>query len=403
MKKVILMLLLFVSTGSIVAQENNKNNEIDSLVEAALLRKGYKPSKTQFMIRGYGHAGIESVKTNGETASSFNGGTFAPIFLFKHSDRLMFETELEFQISGGSLDVGFEYADIIYVLNKNMTIRAGKFLLPFGTFMERLHPSWINRFTTKPLGFGHDGITPGSGVGVELRGAFNIGSSILNYSIYNTNGPGLKTPDGEEPIEAGMLTFDNLKDNNNSRAFGGRIGILPFADSSTEIGASYYTTAKVGDSGSIYENLWANLYAFDFSFVKQIPSLSGIVDVKAQYNNSKVDNIIYEIEEEPGIFEDLDFDNESKSYYMQISYRPSMSQNNFINKLEFVGRYSKLETPVGAGFQTNKKEYSIGLNYWISWRSLIKFNYQNITGTGGHDIIGRFKQEGVYFHWAIGF
>ncbi len=107
------MLLLFVSTGSIVAQENNKNNEIDSLVEAALLRKGYKPSKTQFMIRGYGHAGIESVKTNGETASSFNGGTFAPIFLFKHSDRLMFETELEFQISGGSLDVGFEYADII--------------------------------------------------------------------------------------------------------------------------------------------------------------------------------------------------------------------------------------------------------------------------------------------------
>ncbi|MDG2431129.1 hypothetical protein [Flavobacterium sp.] len=404
MKKIILiLLLLFISTASIFAQDYIKSNELDSLVEVALLKKGYKPSKTQFMIRGYGHTGLESVKTNGEKASTYNGGTFAPIFLFKHSDKLMFESELEFQITGGSLDVGLEYADVMYVLNKYMTVRAGKFLLPFGTFMERLHPAWINKMSTKPLGFGHDGIAPSTGVGVELRGAFNIGSSTLNYAVYNTNGPGLKTPTGEEPLEAGMLTFENLKDNNNSRAFGGRIGFLPFDDSSTEIGASYYTTSKVGDRGSIYENLGANLYAFDFSFVKQLPVIIGIIDVKAQYNNSTVDNMTYRVEETPGVVENLTFNNNSYSYYAQLSYRPTMLENSFFSKLELVNRISKLKTPIGSGWQTEKKEYSIGLNYWISWRSLIKLNYQTITGTGGHDVIGDYNQNGLYLHWAIGF
>lgn len=403
MKKTLLILSLFSLIGNVMAQEKKLLSKIDSIVKEKFAKNGYKDSKTQFMIRGYGHTGLESVKTNGETESSFNGGSFSPIFLFKHSDKLMFETELEFEINGGSLDIGFEYADIMYVLNDYMTVRAGKFLLPFGTFMERLHPSWVNRMPTKPLGFGHDGIAPGSGVGVELRGAFNIGSSTLNYSFYNTNGPGIKTPEGVEPDEAGLLSFENLRDNNNSRAFGGRIGILPFADASTEVGASFYTTSKVGDRGSIYENLGADLYAFDFSFVKQISGLGGTVDVKSQYNNSKVDNMVYEIEEEPGVFEEFDFDNDSYSFYTQLSYRPTMSENNFIKKLEFVGRYSKLKTPEGAGWESNKEEYSFGLNYWISWRSLIKLNYQNINGKGGHDTVGGFSQNGVYLHWAIGF
>ena len=363
----------------------------------------FKSSKTQFMIRGYGHMGYESIKTNGKTKSTYNGGTFAPIFLFKHSDRLMFETELEFTINEGSLDIGFEYADIMYVLNDYMTIRGGKFLLPFGTFMERLHPSWVNRMPTKPLGFGHDGIAPGSGVGVELGGAFRVGTSTVNYSVYNTNGPGLKTPNSVEPIESGMLAFNNLRDNNNSRAFGGRIGILPFANNSTEFGLSFYSTDKVGNTDSPYENLGANLYAIDFSFVKQLPSLGGIVDIKSQYNKSKVDNMVYTIEETPGVFEDLNFNNESHSFYAQLSYRPTMSSNNFISKLELVNRYSELKTPESSGWGTNKKEYSVGLNYWISWRSLIKLNYQNITGKGGHDVIGDFNESGVYLHWAIGF
>ena len=243
-------MLLFFLAGNVIAQDTKQSTEIDSLVEAALLRKGFKPSKTQFMIRGYGHTGFTSTETNGESESTFDGGTFAPIFLFNHNDKLMFETELEFTLSHGDLDVGFEYADIMYVVNDYMTVRAGKFLLPFGTFMERLHPSWINRFTSKPLGFGHDGIAPSSGVGVELRGAFYLGNTKWNYSTYLTNGPTIK--DGsDEPEEAGMLSFENLLDNNTSKAFGGRIGVFPFTDSSTELGYSMYTTNGTGEKDSL--------------------------------------------------------------------------------------------------------------------------------------------------------
>jgi hypothetical protein len=386
MKKIILFSFLGLLFFNVKAQQND-----------------FKPSESQFMIRGYGNVGFDYNDANGDETSSFSGGNFVPIFLFKATDRLMFESEVDFNLSGDEIEIDVEYADIIYVLNDYMNVRAGKFLLPFGTFMERLHPSWINRMPTRPLGFGHDGIAPISGVGVELRGAFRIGAATMNYSVYGTNGPRLKTPGGEEPEESGMLMFSNLKDNNNSRAYGTRIGFLPFSDSSTEIGFSYYTSNKVGTKGSVYENIGANLYAIDFSYVKQLPAIGGTVDVKAQYNKSKIDNTTYNVEEEPGEFEDLIFNNESKSYYGQLSYRPTMSETNFIKNLEFVGRYSKLETPEGSGFQTDQEEFSMGLNYWLNWHSVLKLNYQNISGTGGHDGGGEIDQNGLFVQWALGF
>ncbi|HHC79758.1 MAG TPA: hypothetical protein ENK46_07740 [Flavobacteriia bacterium] len=399
MKKILLILSLLFLVENIMAQEKELLSKIDSIVKVELAKKSYKDSKTQFMIRGYGHTGFASVDTNGETESSFDGGTFAPIFLFKHSDRFMFESELEFSLSDGALEVGFEYADVMYVLNKYMTVRAGKFLLPFGTFMERLHPSWINRFTSKPLGFGHDGIAPSSDVGLELRGAFYLGNTKWNYSTYVTNGPTIK--DGSiEPDEAGMLAFENLIDNNNNKAFGGRIGFLPFADSSTEIGYSIFSANGTGDKDSQYENIGAFLYALDIAFVKQVNGLSGVVDFKGQYNHSKVDNATYFDAEEN---ETYTFDNVSDSFYVQLSYRPTMSGNNFVKNLEFVSRYSEYNTPEGAKWESNSSQYSFGLNYWISWRSLIKVSYETSDIEGGHGASGVSNIDSFAIHWAIGF
>lgn len=395
MKKILLTISLCFLAGNIMAQD--KQSEIDSLVDVALAKKGFKPSKTQFMIRGYGHTGVDNVTTNGEKESSYVGSAFAPIFLFKHSDKLIFEAELEFALENNALEIGLEYANVMYVANDYLTIRAGKFLLPFGTFMERLHPSWINRLPTKPLGFGHDGIAPSSGIGVELRGAVNLGGPRINYSIYSTNGPRLK--DGSiEAAEAGMLLFSNFEDNNNSKAFGGRIGLLPFSDSSTEIGFSTYSTNGAGVRGSVYEDVGAFLYALDFSFIKQISAIGGMVDVKSQYNNSKIDNATYF---DPADGDTYTFNNKSNSFYTQLSYRPTMSDSDFIKKLEFVGRYSSFNAPVGAEWAGEAEQYAFGLNYWLSWRSLIKVAYQTTDTIGGHD--GDANTKGFFIHWAIGF
>ena len=82
----------------------------------------FEPSKTQFMLRGYGHTGFEYMDSGDETESTFLGSAFAPIFLYKHSDRLMFEAELEFVLEGNELETGLEYADVMYVLNKNLSL-----------------------------------------------------------------------------------------------------------------------------------------------------------------------------------------------------------------------------------------------------------------------------------------
>jgi len=397
MKKIIVLISVIMFGFQIQAQTYNFETDSTSISDP------YKPSKSQFMIRGYGHLGLNSINKDGDKESSYQGSVFAPIFLFKHSDRLMFEAELEFVLDGNELETGLEYANVMYVLHKNITIRAGKFLLPFGTFGERLHPSWINRLPTGPLGFGHDGISPSSGVGVELRGAFEIGKSKLNYAIYSTNGPRLK--DGsEEPEEAGMLKFQNFEDNNLSKTFGGRLGFLPFADSSTEIGVSTYSTNGTGQQDSVYEDVGAFLYALDFSFVKQITGLNGIIDVKSQYNNSSVDNAIYtKIDEDTGLEEDYTFDNKSNSFYAQLSYRPTMADSDFVKKLEIVGRYSSFNTPEAAEWEEQSTQYAFGLNYWLSWRSLIKLSYQTTDSVGGHGSTGKTTKNALYIHWAIGF
>ncbi|WP_445750063.1 hypothetical protein [Polaribacter sp.] len=304
-------------------------------------------------------------------------------------------------LGGNELEVGLEYADVMYVLNENMTVRAGKFLLPFGTFMERLHPAWINKLPTKPLGFGHDGIAPSSGVGVELRGAFNLGGSTLNYSAYTTNGARLK--DGSvEPEEAGMLLFQNYTDNNTSKAFGGRLGLLPFADSSTEIGVSAYSTNGVGDTDSVYENVGAFLYAIDFAFTKQIPTLGGFIDIKGQYNNSDISDATYTELDQNNVLQSYTFDNKSNSFYTQLSYRPTMASSDFLKKLELVVRYSDLNTPEAAKWEEQSKQYAFGLNYWLTWRSVIKIAYQTTDTVGGHGG-GNGTTNGFYMHWAIGF
>lgn len=397
MKKLI-VLLLVIGFVHITNGQTYNNFETDSIAAS----QPYKPSKTQFMIRGYGHTGLNFMSDGDEKESSFVGSAFAPIFLFKHSDKLMFEAELEFVLDNNELEVGLEYADVMYVLNKNMTVRAGKFLLPFGTFMERLHPAWINRLPTRPLGFGHDGIAPSSGIGVELRGAFDLGGPTLNYSAYSTNGPRLK--DGSiEPEEAGMLSFQNYEDNNTSKAFGGRLGLLPFSDSSTELGISAYSTNGAGAKDSAYEDIGAFLYAIDFAFIKQVPAISGFVDVKAQYNNSNVDTATFIEMHEDGDEEEYSFDNQSNSFYGQLSYRPTMAESDFMKKLEFVGRYSNFNAPEGAEWEEKSIQYAFGLNYWLTWRSLIKISYQTTETEGGHGGEGTTTTNGFFLHWAIGF
>ncbi|MCB9326437.1 MAG: hypothetical protein H6571_22050 [Lewinellaceae bacterium] len=395
-----LVSLVFGFTANVQAQEIDTIGQIQALSQKI---DSYRPGTSGFLLRGYAHSGLQVT----EEKFSFVGGSFNPLFIYKQSDKLLFESELELELVGGEVEFGVEYANMSYILNKSLTVRAGKFLVPFGIFVPNLHPAWINKFPGGPLGAGHDGIIPTNDIGIELRGGSYLGNLKLNYSIYAVNGSQLN--DGvEEPEEAGVLHHAIFPDNNKGKTIGGRLGIFPMSNSSLELGFSGMY-GKVGAAGTKLEDVNALHFAFDMSYVTMISSLSSVLDFKAQYSSVKVDDAEYPDHENPGEF--ITFDNSSSTWFAQLSLRPALVDNNFIRNIEFAGRYSTLITPEGSEWEVDQTQLDLGINYWFDWRTVLKFSYR-ISGSAeaAHDepdvpdVHGEEVTGNVFFiHWAIGF
>ncbi len=357
--------------GAIQVFSQQYNEElIDSLIKAKAQADIAKSSK--FMLTGYASAGIQFTKDE----SSF-GANFSPIFLWKPDKRVLVEAELETELEGEETKISLEYIDASIFLNKYMTLRAGKFLSPFGIFQDRLHPSWINKLPSVPLGFNHDvgPIGPTTEIGVDLRGNdIPLGVAKFNYSLYVSNGPFLNAD--ANPDDPGMLMYGSAEDNNKDKAFGGRLGLLPFSNSSVEIGGSFQT-GKVGEKETDYEKVRANQYALDFTYVNQLEFLKGNLDVKAQWNWVNVDKANYPDKSDTTGNTFYTYDNKRSAKFVQAAYRPNMSKSKFLKKTELVFRFSGLTPPEGIMDAEKIKQYTYGINYWYSWRTALKFAYQS--------------------------
>ena len=191
-----------------------------------------------FLVSGYGSAGYDASFLDGATPNQFSA-SLSPVLLFQIRDRFLFESELEFEIEEGVTATSLEYAEVLYALSNNVTVGAGKFLLPFNVFSERLHPTWINKMTGPPAIYGGHHGTPGpadpllpllSDFGVQVRSAFDLGSWWYGTAVaYVTQGPQLME---EEPDTAAdghaipELAFgSSVEDNNEQKLVGARVGL----------------------------------------------------------------------------------------------------------------------------------------------------------------------------------
>ena len=271
-----LVLIFLIVWGSAVAQENQEQRLQTLENEVAALKAAQEGTPAHdFHMTGYANVQYSAPEEGKSTFTTL----FAPIFLYKVSERLLFEGELEFQLVEGETDVAFEYSQIDYMFADNAVLVTGKMLLPLGTFGERGHPSWINKLPMSPLIYGgHHGSPVGlipvmSDFGVQLRGGFPSNGMRWNYAAYIVNGPrisdagtsdtsaessegghaDLLSPnfsaageaDGGNGHSGASRTVDyspSADDDNNDKAFGFRFGAIPIAG--IEIGLSYYT-AKV--------------------------------------------------------------------------------------------------------------------------------------------------------------
>jgi hypothetical protein len=159
-----------------------------------------------FLLAGYGTGGYDRM-LGGGSANDFSA-TISVIPLYSTGD-FLFESELEFELEEVATETDLEYAQLDYEGLDNVQFVVGKFLLPFGIFGERLHPTWINKLPVMTSLFGpdHEGVPYSSlfpvlsDIGAMARWSAPVGDGgwYLNASAYVTQGPTLaETAPAEE-------------------------------------------------------------------------------------------------------------------------------------------------------------------------------------------------------------
>jgi len=185
-----------------------------------------------FHFAGFADAGYAD-RSGGDDA--FDLASFNPIFHYQYQDRVLLEAEFETVIDAdGETTLDMEYSSVDVVLNDYAVLIAGKFLSPIGNFQQNIHPSWINKLPSEPVGFGHDGAAPLTDLGVQLRGGFTFARDRLwTYAVYVANGPELEAEEGRlVAVEADGFA----RDADRSKVFGGRVSLIPITG--LEIGLS---------------------------------------------------------------------------------------------------------------------------------------------------------------------
>lgn len=319
---------------------------------------------TKFLLAGWAEGMFEA--RNGRT-STFSA-SFNPIFLWELTPKLLFESRLEIEPSGGGTNVNLVYAQLTYLLNDYVTLGVGEFFSPSNVFVERFEAQWINKLPDRPLAIYH-GILPNISVGAEIRGGFPIGPTRANYAFYISNGPSLNSSD---PTTAGTLDFNSYTDNNDDKAFGGRVGFLPIPG--VEVGYGF-ETSKPGFQGTTFADVRALVQSVDLDITRDSYLLKGRINLFAQYAWSEVDHAVYDPDGTIG-FGPLPLTAKRDGGYAQLAYRPTKMDMDFLKNLEMILRWDHLSrAPSGLGVPEEDR-WTLGLDYWVSPSTVFKLAYE---------------------------
>jgi hypothetical protein len=327
------------------------------------------PSATHnFFVAGDGE--VQFGKVDG-SHSAFALADFAPIFLFRAHDNILFEAGFDITLqntstptapgrshdSGAETAVELTFATLDYAFSDYSTFVGGLMLLPLGTYSER-GAGWLNKIPDDPLA---RDLVPGSGVGVQFRGAIPIGTSgqSLTYAVYAANGP--SSNDGSANHDqldlggnVGIRGDGSLGNLHGSPSAGGRIGWFkawkPHYD--LELGLS-------GQSGTWDD---ADQHAWSAAVVDGALHFGSNVEIKGEYIHTWLDTT----------------DNGTihpRGWWVQGAYKLAGLNLDvpLINNLELVGRYDA-KRDSAQGIDTDR--YTIGYVYYFSNTLLFEGDYE---------------------------
>ncbi|MGD0350167.1 MAG: hypothetical protein ABSB84_07620 [Verrucomicrobiota bacterium] len=316
-----------------------------------------------------GDAEVQFAKSEGQH-SAFVLADFAPIFLYRAGDNILFEAGFDVTLhnntdqngnraAGSSTAVDLSFAQLDYLYNDYVTLVAGDMVLPLGTYSERA-AGWLNKIPDDPM---VRDVVPGSGIGVQLRGAIPVGETgqSLTYAVYGANGPSSSSTNGT--ANASDLDLGgNVGDTPNWHANpsgGGRIGWFfpwkPHYD--LELGVSGQT-GEWSDSGN---RLWSA------AVIDAALHISPYFEAKGEYINSWVET------DNAGTFR-------PRGWWVQAAYKLAGLNLDFpmVNDVELVSRYDNLNDGLG----TATDRVTAGFVYYLTSTLLFEGDYEFVHSRG---------------------
>jgi hypothetical protein len=338
-------------------------------------------NETPFSIYGQLLGGYS--KQNGQTGV-WQSPEIGPWFLLQLNNRFLFSAN--FDIGVNSISLGQAQAD--WYITNYLTLTAGRFLTPIGSFNERLSPEWIDKLPDIPVMF-YQVLPQTSTDGVQLRGSKYLGALPIKmeYSGYLGNGFQLtQKPTTLTPV-ADLEGLTGGPDANTSKAYGGRLGMwLPLVG--VNYGFSGYTNGIFSPGSQNHYWLWD----FDFNYHR------GSWDFRTEFANTHQEATSF-----------TGHNVNRRGLYSQIAYRNYGARNRYLANVEGIFRYGFADfrgINVKALDQTMfanapfdipviRNQFTLGINYYFYPSMILKLAYEiNRERINLHDDI--FLAQGVW-------
>lgn len=339
------------------------------------------------------------------TSHTFFPDAFMLMPLVKVNDRLFFDGQVEVDANpmGGGAAINLIEMIAYYRVAPALSIFGGNFSPKYGLYMGVMD-DFTNRYCTGPIGMVRG---PQTQTGVGIQGGIQAGYSKFNYQLYVANGPQLivdSTTQGNANL-TGQLNYGNYADNNRNKSIGGSIGFLPFSNSCLQVDVSGQMTGKVGNAGSLFENISSTSFAADMNYYHVFNPI--MLRVQAEYNSTTTKNYNYPFVDTTSAHALIvpKFNNQLSGWFLGATLRASGLDNVFLSNLELGGRigaytppaYSAASTPVISPWGENPEtQTTVCLTYWFTWKTPLNLAYDVLKTTNGPTITS-YTARFIYF------
>lgn len=227
-------------------------------------------------VGGYTDAMFTSLTTpnlDNRSRQSFNNFRMVPFIYADITDRVKFATEIEIERGGpnapvtGDGGINLEFAQIDYLVNEAVNLRAGIILLPVGKF-NLLHDSPLNDLVDRPMVSRM--VIPStwfdSGAGI-YGSLYPTKLSKVDYELYVVNGFS-STGAATAPSDSNGLRNAKgsiSRDRDDSKSIVGRVAVSPMLG--VEVAGSFYH-GLYQKASTTTSNGYIDLYALDWTLQK---------------------------------------------------------------------------------------------------------------------------------------